>query len=225
MASNKAESGQQLTIPASDARGCRAPGEATMGAMRTPPKPWAPRVTGVLATLLIASAAACAKSAKRPEVREDPALPGLEVRSAAFEYRASIPALHTCDGDDLTPPLSWSAGPDGTASYALIMDDPDAPDGTWVHWVAWNLTGTSLAGGLAADAVGEGAPLQGTNSWGRVGYVGPCPPTGTHRYFFKLYALDTNLDLPESTDKIGLLEAIQGRVLAAGGLLGLYARP
>lgn len=146
----------------------------------------------------------------------------LEVKCAAFEHEARIPAKYTCDGDDVSPPLSWSAGPDRTASYALIVDDPDAPGGTWVHWVAWSLPGTALEEALPADA--DDGPRQGMNSWGRVGYGGPCPPSGTHRYFFKLYALDTTLDLPESTDKDALVDAMQGRVLAIGEIVGLYSR-
>ncbi len=197
--------------------------------MRPTPKPAIPFSTSglplALTLGLIVPAAGCAKSAKRPEVKEEVAMHDLELKSAAFEYQAFIPATYTCDGEDVSPPLSWSAGPEGTASYALILDDPDAPNGTWVHWVAWNLPGLELREGVLADAEGEGAPRQGTNSWGRVGYGGPCPPSGTHRYFFKLYALNEVLDLPDSTDKSGLLDAMEGHVLLSGDLLGLYARP
>ena len=148
----------------------------------------------------------------------------IEVTSAAFAQEGDIPAKYTCDGDDVSPPLSWAAGPEGTRSYALIMDDPDAPMGIWVHWVAWNIAGTSLAEGVKGDAP---TPPQGTNSGKRIGYGGPCPPrpTGTHRYDFKVYALDTDLDLPPATTKDDLLKRIQGHVLGQGELVGRYKRP
>jgi len=145
----------------------------------------------------------------------------LDVGSTAFDNDTEIPPRYTCDGDDVSPPISWSAGPSGTVSYALIVDDPDAPGGTWVHWVAWNLVEPRLDEALPASSE---ALQQGTNSWGRTGYGGPCPPSGTHRYFFKVYALDTLLELPPTTDKQELLDAMEGKTLAQGELLGHYAR-
>jgi Raf kinase inhibitor-like YbhB/YbcL family protein len=147
----------------------------------------------------------------------------LEVTSAAFAHEGDIPAKHTCDGDDVSPPLAWTPGPAGTLSYALVMDDPDAPGGTWVHWVVWNIAAPSLPEALGRDVM---APAQGTTSWRRVGYGGPCPPppTGTHRYYFKVYALDTILDLSAVTSKDGLLEAMAGHVLGQGELMGRYRR-
>jgi hypothetical protein len=143
------------------------------------------------------------------------------ISSPAFEEGQPIPPRFTADGSDVSPEIRLENPPGGVASFALIMDDPDAPAGTWVHWVVWNLPAT-------ADTVAEGslpdAAVEGRNSWGRNRYNGPSPPSGTHRYFFKLYALDTTLDLPTGTDKTGLLRAMQGRVLAEAVLMGTYTR-
>ncbi len=152
------------------------------------------------------------------------ATPKIELKTASFDRGASIPARHTCDGADSSPPLSWSTGPAGTACYALVMDDPDAPAGTWVHWVAWNITGSGLAENVAREARLPDGICQGKNSWGKVGYGGPCPPSGEHRYFFKVYALDRTLDLPASSDKEDLLAAMRGHVLGEGELVGVYSR-
>ena len=150
----------------------------------------------------------------------------LRLRSSAFAQGQPIPAKYTCDGRNISPPLEWDAGPIGTASYALIMDDPDAPGGTWVHWVAWNITSTSLPE-EASDQV-TSAPLgtlrHGTNSWDRIGYGGPCPPSGTHRYFFRVYALNVELALGPETTKAAILVAIEGHTLARGELMGTYTR-
>jgi len=152
-------------------------------------------------------------------------MPVLSVKSTAFEPGAAIPAKHTCDGEDISPPLTWSSGPAGTRTYALIMDDPDAPSGTFVHWVAWNLSASELPEGAgAAGGPGPAGGMQGTNSWKRTSYGGPCPPSGTHRYFFKVYALDLLLDLPASTTKDDLTRAMAGHVLVEGELMGRYAR-
>lgn len=151
-------------------------------------------------------------------------MPELETWSAAFEEGAAIPARYTCDGEDLSPPLAWGDGPPGTSSFALVCEDPDAPGGTWVHWVAWNLTGTHLPAGVPPDGAPDAGMVQGTNSWGRRGYGGPCPPSGTHRYVFRIYALDTRLDLPAATDAATLRDAFRGHVLAEGRLMGRYAR-
>src|SRR5919197_6162289 len=116
----------------------------------------------------------------------------LEITSGAFEEGATIPRRHTCDGENVSPPLAWSGAPEGTRSLALIVDDPDAPVGTFAHWLAWGLD--REAGGLGE---GERAPSEGRNDFGRTGYGGPCPPRGhgRHRYFFRLYALAGELDL------------------------------
>ncbi len=147
--------------------------------------------------------------------------------SDVFAAGEAIPVRYTCDGDDLSPSLTWGELPAGTESLALIMDDPDAPLGTWVHWVAYNLPAglASLPEGIPA---GETLPLggvQGVNSWKALGYGGPCPPGGSeHRYVFTLYALDTTLDLEPGADKGVLLRAMEGHILGQGELVGRYGR-
>ena len=146
----------------------------------------------------------------------------LTLRSSAFEAGKEIPSKHTCEGTDVAPQLSWSGAPEGTKSFALVMDDPDAPRGTWVHWVAVDLppSATSLPEG---GALPSGA-RSGTNSWGRTGYGGPCPPSGHHRYFFKLYALDTTLNQLAKATKEQLESAMKGHVLAHAELMGTYQK-
>lgn len=145
----------------------------------------------------------------------------LSITSMSFRNEEPIPQRFTCDGVDLSPPLSWSGMPKGTRSFALICDDPDAPMGTWVHWVAFNIPATAT--GFMEGKVPEGTIL-GVNSWGKPGYGGPCPPGGTHRYFFRLFALDTRLDLPRETSTEGLTKAMDGHVLAQVELMGKYSR-
>jgi Raf kinase inhibitor-like YbhB/YbcL family protein len=150
----------------------------------------------------------------------------MELKSPAFAAGADIPAKHTCDGPDVSPPLSWTDPPAGTRSFALVADDPDAPAGTWVHWVAWNIPpgARSLAEGLPKRGSLPDGTKQGTTDFGRVGYGGPCPPSGTHRYFFRLYALDSPLPLPEGAARDDLDRALKGHVLAQGELMGRYRR-
>ena len=133
----------------------------------------------------------------------------MKIESPVFRDGESIPAKYTCDGSDVSPPLSWSGVPGGVRSFSLICDDPDAPMGTWVHWVLYNLPGetAALPEDLPAKGVLDGGGLQGKNDFGRIGYGGPCPPAGRHRYFFKLYALDTLLSLKQGADKKELLKA------------------
>ena len=152
------------------------------------------------------------------------AMTALEVTSSAFDHEMAIPAKYTCEGQDISPPLAWSAGPEGTACYGLIMDDPDAPGRTWVHWVVCNLTEPRLAEGVAAKGRPAGGIEEGVSSWGSVGYGGPCPPSGTHRYFFKVYALDTKLSFMAAPTKENLLKAMEGHILAQGELMGTYVR-
>lgn len=150
----------------------------------------------------------------------------LDVTSWAFGLE-DIPVEYTCDGKDVSPPLEWSEGPEGTQSYALILDDPDSPSGAWVHWVAWNIRDTKLPRNIYKQPVVEtayGTMCQGRNSWQRLGYGGPAPPSGTHRYFFKIFALDTELDLGPETTKKELLEAMEGHVLDQGELMVTYSR-
>jgi len=137
-----------------------------------------------------------------------------------------IPKKYTCDGPDASPPLNWSDVPAKAKSLALIVDDPDAPMGTWVHWVAWNIPpdARSLDEGVPKKDSLPNGMKQGTTDFRSIGYGGPCPPSGTHRYFFKLYALDTALNLPPSTTKKDLERAMQGHVLRQVELIGKYAR-
>ncbi len=147
--------------------------------------------------------------------------------SSAFEHEAGIPVRYTCDGEDLSPPLLWEGVPEGTLSLALIMDDPDAPVGTWVHWVVYDLPAamSGLEEGVPPEPELPGGGRHGTNSWRRLGYGGPCPPGGTHRYFFKLYALDVEeLGLPAGASKGEVLRAMEGHVLAEAALMGRYGR-
>ena len=154
----------------------------------------------------------------------------LTLSSPDFAHQGEIPARHTCQGQDLSPALAWSNPPAGTQSFALIVDDPDAPDPaapkmTWVHWVLYNLPAdaTGLPGGVKPSMLPAGT-LQGRNDWKRTGYGGPCPPIGTHRYFHKLYALDAVLpDLNQPT-KSQLESAMQGHILAQTEIVGLYRK-
>jgi Raf kinase inhibitor-like YbhB/YbcL family protein len=147
-------------------------------------------------------------------------MPDFELTSTAFGEGQPIPRKHSCDGENASPPLDWSS-PEGTRSLALILHDPDAPSGDFVHWVAWGIDPD--AGGLE-----EGAhpPGEGANGFGENGYGGPCPPPGhgAHRYFHELFALDTVLDLPEGASREQLEDAIEGHVLGAAELMGTYER-
>jgi len=148
--------------------------------------------------------------------------------SAAFKDGAPIPGKYTCDGGDVSPPLTWSGAPAGTRSVALIADDPDAPGGTWVHWVLYNLPVevSELPENIAkVESLDLGGARQGRNDFRRPGYGGPCPPPGpAHRYFFKLYALDTRLELKAGAQKKDVEAAMEGHVLGSAQLMGTYAR-
>ncbi len=152
----------------------------------------------------------------------------IAITSSAFTHEGGIPAMYTCQGDDTSVPLAWSGVPADAKSLALIVDDPDAPDPkapktVWVHWVLYNLPVVATGLEAAVSDLPEGT-LQGKNDWGRTGWGGPCPPIGRHRYYFKIYALDTVLpDLGEPT-KAGLLEAMAGHVIAQGELMGTYQK-
>lgn len=151
----------------------------------------------------------------------------MKLTSVAFEEGAFIPAEYTCEGKDISPPLAWTNVPAEAKSLALICDDPDAPVGTWVHWVLYDLSPKFLhlpEGMPPSEVTPEGAK-QGVNDFRRSGYGGPCPPPGKpHRYFFKLYALDIEPGLPAGATKADLLRAMEGHVLAEGQLVGLYKR-
>jgi hypothetical protein len=150
----------------------------------------------------------------------------IQLTSTAFTQGNPIPAVYTCTDRNISPPLAWSDPPAGTQSFALIMDDPDAPGGTWIHWVLFNLP--AAARGLAenvppGDRLPDGS-LSGKNSWGRSGYGGPCPPSGTHRYFFKLYALDGLLGSSAGANAARLVKAMQGHILGTAELMGTYRK-
>lgn len=154
----------------------------------------------------------------------------LTIRSAAFADGAEIPVRHTCEGADVSPALQWSGAPSTTKSFALVVDDPDAPDPaapkmTWVHWVLYDMppSAAGLAEGVAASALPAGT-RQGRNDWKRTSYGGPCPPIGRHRYYFKLYALDALLGDLGTPAKARLEQAMKGHVLAEATLLGTYQK-
>ena len=151
----------------------------------------------------------------------------LKLTSTAFQPGGTIPKKFTCDGPDVSPALAWSDAPAGTKSLALIMDDPDAPVGTWVHWVLYDLpAGTrELAENVAKQEELPDGARQGRNDFRRIGYGGPCPPAGpAHRYFFKLYALDQKLGLKAGATKADVEKAMKGQILAQGELMGRYGR-
>jgi Raf kinase inhibitor-like YbhB/YbcL family protein len=162
--------------------------------------------------------------------RDGEAAMTFRITSAAFEHEAAMPAKYTCEGEDTSPPLAWSGVPPGTKSLALVVDDPDAPDPrapkiTWVHWVVYAIDPgvSSLPEGASPAHMPPGA-REGLNDWKAPGYRGPCPPVGRHRYFHKLYALDTQLGELAKADKASLERAMQGHVLAQASLVGIYAK-
>lgn len=150
----------------------------------------------------------------------------MELKSSSFNHEGTIPAKYTCDGQNLSPPLSWSSAPDQTKSFALICDDPDAPVGLWVHWVIFDIPATvhSLPENVSRKEEIAGLGKNGKNTSRRWGYDGPCPPDGTHRYYFKLYALDTVLNLKAGLTREELLNAMRGHILAEAQLMGRYKR-
>ena len=151
----------------------------------------------------------------------------MQLTSTAFKQGEPIPVQYTCDGKDISPPVKWSGAPTGTKSLVLIADDPDAPVGTWVHWVVYDLPPgtTELAEDISKSQYISGGAKQGLNDFKHLGYGGPCPPRGkAHRYFFKLYALDTQLDLKPGATKSEVERAMQNHVLAEGQLMGTYQR-
>jgi Raf kinase inhibitor-like YbhB/YbcL family protein len=142
----------------------------------------------------------------------------LVVTSSAFENKGRIPSKYTCDGENVNPPLNIQGIPEAAKSLVLIVDDPDAPMGTWVHWVVWNIPVTEKIGEDSVPGT-EGVSTSGGHS-----YSGPCPPSGTHRYFFKVYALDTRLDIDPNSKKKDVEKAIEGHIVVKGEIVGLYSR-
>ena len=150
----------------------------------------------------------------------------MEIKSSSFQHEAMIPAHYTCDGRNISPPLSWNGAPEKTKSFALICDDPDAPVGLWVHWVLFDIPASvnALPENVSRNEEIAGLGKNGKNTSKRFGYDGPCPPGGTHRYYFKLYALDTMLNMKPGLTKDDLLKAMKGHVLAEAQLMGRYKR-
>lgn len=146
----------------------------------------------------------------------------MNLTSIAFANNTNIPSTYTCDGKNINPPLAWSGMPSNTQSLALIVDDPDAPSGDWVHWLLWNIPPTTTS---IPERFSPASPIvEGTTSFSQAAYGGPCPPSGVHRYHFKLYALDATLTLPSTATKEELLQAMQGHILEQSDLVGLYQR-
>ena len=148
----------------------------------------------------------------------------IKLTSVAFKDGQSIPAPYTCDGVNISPPLEWSGLPKTTKTVAIIVEDPDAPSGTWVHWVLYNLPADNigLVENVPASENLKAGGFQGKNDFGKIGYGGPCPPSGTHHYFFKIYALDSELPLKAGATKAELMKAMEGHIVLEGQLMGTY---
>ena len=183
-------------------------------------------VAMVVACAPVASPTVVATQAAPVAVTQGEAATAFTLTSEAFRQGEMIPRRYTCDEENISPRLQWSQPPSGTMSFALIADDPDAPRGTFVHWVIFNIPADSRSLDEAVPVAAElpDGSRQGFNSAGDNGYIGPCPPSGTHRYFFRLYALDTVLDLPAEAGKEELLAAMEGHILAQAELMGRYSR-
>jgi hypothetical protein len=150
----------------------------------------------------------------------------IKIISPAFEDGALIPKKYTCDGKNISPPLKWGSLPSGTESIVIICEDPDAPAGTWVHWILFNLPADcrELAENIPDDETLPDGTRQGINDFGSIGYGGPCPPWGTHRYLFKIFALDGTIDIVHLADKKFLILVMEGRIIAEGCLTGKYQK-
>ena len=179
-------------------------------------------MTGIMRGLLFTMMVLICPSCLAPVLaKERKAMTEMCLTSPAFVHTKAIPRSYTCDGEDQSPPLAIEGVPKEAKSLALVMDDPDAPGGVWVHWVLFNIDpGTAR---IAQGSSPAGAQ-QGLNSWQRKGYSGPCPPSGTHRYYFRLFALKERLDLPNTPSRKELDRAMQGKILARCELLGIYSR-
>jgi len=187
------------------------------------------RVTFLLLVIALLSACAPSAPATQEQIIDDPLAmqdaKSIEISSNAFAHEAAIPERYSCKGYDISPALSWGEPPAGTQSFALIMDDPDAPNGTWDHWLIFNIPASArgLPESIGSEATLPDGSISGNNSWRRTGYGGPCPPSGTHRYFFKLYALDEMLAILPGATKGELEKAMVGHILAEGELMGTFS--
>ena len=163
---------------------------------------------------------------RKPETQTGVNRMEINIESSAFQDGGMIPSKYTCDGMDVSPPLRWSQPPGNTKSLVLISDDPDAPMGIWVHWVVYNILPSQheFPENIPASEVLESGAIQGKTDFGRIGYGGPCPPSGTHRYFFKLYALNDTLNLGPGATKQQVVDAMKDNVIAEGQLMGRYKR-
>ena len=188
------------------------------------------RITLLLLTVVLLSACVPSAPAASEQAIDDPLAMenamSIEITSSAFNHESPIPEKYTCKGEDVSPALSWGEPPAGTQSFALIMDDPDAPVGTWVHWVLFNIPASArgLPEAFPSDATLPDGSMSGNSSFGRPGYGGPCPPSGTHRYYFKLYALDEMLGISAGANKGELEKAMVGHILATGELMGTFSK-
>ena len=175
-------------------------------------------------TVFSSTVAACVKEAPAPQKEVEMTL---SLSSTGFKEGDKIPVKYTCDGEDISLPITWGEPPQKTQAFALIVDDPDAPGGVFTHWVVFNIPGNvrQLGEGVPAQERLQSGALQGKNDFGRIGYGGPCPPRGpAHRYRFTVYALDKPLDLKPGASKKQLLDAMKGHILAQGELMGTYQR-
>lgn len=186
----------------------------------------------ILGTVLLTVLVSCTGDAQQPPSENsaaraaDEADQAITLTSAAFVDSVLIPVIYTCDSIDISPPLHWAGVPDSAQSLALIVEDPDAPGRTWVHWVVYNIPPDTngFDAHVPADTLLTNGSIQGISDFKRIGYGGPCPPGGTHRYVFKLYALDAMLEMGAGATKLQLLKAMDGHIIAQGQLVGLYAR-
>ena len=188
------------------------------------------RIIFLLLAIVLLSACAPSVPTTTEQTTTDPlgleeAVP-IELTSSAFTQGQPIPEKYTCKAEDISPALSWGKPPAGTQSFALIMDDPDAPVGTWVHWVLFNVPASTrdLPEAFPSDATLPDGSMSGNSSFGGPGYGGPCPPSGTHRYFFKLYALDEMLAISVGATKGELEKAMAGHILAQAELMGTFSK-
>jgi Raf kinase inhibitor-like YbhB/YbcL family protein len=189
-------------------------------------------IAGKLVLLLLAIGLFGCAGRLQPSTQNPPPSPaqekssGIQLTSAAFKEGQPIPRQYTCDGVNISPPLEWSGMPKTAKTVAIIADDPDAPAGTWVHWVVYNLPAEviGMVENLPASDNLKAGGFQGKNDFEKIGYGGPCPPSGSHRYFFKLYALDTELPLKAGATKADVEKAMAGHILSQGQLMGTYGR-
>jgi Raf kinase inhibitor-like YbhB/YbcL family protein len=186
------------------------------------------RMTPAILTLvlmMVGCAQAPQPAAPQPATQKENQM-GFKLTSTSFKEGQPIPRQHTCDGVNVSPALEWSGAPRAAKTFAIICDDPDAQSGTWVHWVLYNLPADriGLVENVPATEKVPGDGLQGTNDFQKIGYGGPCPPSGTHHYFFKLYALDAELSLKAGATKAEVLKAMEGHTLAQTQLMGTYHR-